>query len=234
MITIQTRSGRVVAKIEVGPSSGRSVSIDSALGRTVLEVLRAVPLELMSVRVQYPTVSPLWVVLNSFHLTDHKMNLEQFINDEVVPKSVVKTLFVAPLGAEIPDDGMLEYSSVEKVYDLSATPDRNVVLFSPAALPVLKCITENSVLFGLELRVLSGLPKTEYTSDFDSIVWNLERVAYSPLLNELRVQSDIEKQLESQSVFQHDDERKSFTRSNGSVKELRDVVSLEIPSSGDE
>lgn len=131
---------------------------------------------------------------------------------------VSKTLFVAPSPDELPDDGVLEYVTVETIFDLKTVPDRSVVLVREEQLEMIRCIAENSTVFDLKFATLTGLPGANYSVSFDEATWAFDKVAYAPFISELRVAGEIESQLEAQNRTVHDVEREKYTRKTGEVK----------------
>ena len=130
----------------------------------------------------------------------------------------VKTLFVAPSPETVPDDGVLGYVVMESIYDLGTVEPGSVVLVRPPLQPILKIVAENPLAFDRRLIVLSGLPGAEYTSSFDGATWNCDRVSYAALLadlNDARLRAEVEAAALETRVEQ---ERKGYTRANGSVK----------------
>lgn len=130
----------------------------------------------------------------------------------------VKTLFVAPSPETVPDDGLLGYVVMESIYDLGTVEPGSVVLVRPPLQPILKIVAENPLAFERRLVVLSGLPDAEYTSSFDGATWNCDRVSYAALLADLsdaRLRAEVEAAALETRVEQ---ERKGYTRANGSVK----------------
>lgn len=148
-------------------------------------------------------------------LADHEVSLAE---QQKEPR-VGKMLFVAPASDKSPDDGVLTYSTIESVFDVAAVPDRSVVIFRADQIAMLKCFCENEGLFGLEMRVLTGLPETDYTADFDNATWSLDRVSYLPFLSELRLASEMESQLSAINETAYDREKAGYTRKTGLVKE---------------
>lgn len=159
------------------------------------------------------------------------MNLEDIVEaydrkhgQKIGVDEVHKTLFVCPAGDELPSDGVLNYVTIETVFDLANVPDRSVVVIRPDQLGILKCVAENTTVFKLDVRVLTGLPGAAYGTEFEAATWAFEKVAYAPFISELRVASEIESQLAAQSQSQHDAEKERYSRKDGSVKEHRDFT----------
>lgn len=148
--------------------------------------------------------------------------------------SQLRKILVAPAGLTLPDDGILSYVEIANVFDLRDIADNVVVLFRPDSYPVLKLLCENSQLLGFEVAALVGLPATEYTADFESVVWALDKVAYAPFISELRLSIDMQSRIQAESASVYDTERKQITRSNGTVKpHLADVASTSDSSLDD-
>lgn len=149
-------------------------------------------------------------------LSDHD---EQASAEAGREPKVEKMIFVAPISDTSPDDGVLSYSTVENLFDLDKVPERSVVRFRPDQMEMLKCVCDNATLFGMELRAMTGIPETDYSSDFDSVTWSLDRVAYLPFLSELRLAAEMDDQMKAIDETAHDRERASYVRKSGKIKE---------------
>jgi len=141
--------------------------------------------------------------------------------DQPTPKSDRKYLFVAPAPDRLPDDGMLTYIEIVGIYDVRDVPERAVLLFSRESFAVLKLLAENQIVFGVELHQLVGLPEADYSLDFDQVTWNLEKVSYAPLVSEISLAMEAQRQVEAASQTMHDIERQQYTRQDGSVREQK-------------
>lgn len=146
-------------------------------------------------------------------------------NDEV--KVPTKVLYVGPMPDTLPDDGVLTYQQVGSVYDFKSVSDRVVCLFDETALPVLKCAVEYPELFGVELITMLGVPKAEYGPKFDEIVWKLDRVAYAAFVSELALAMESRANVDAANATQHDRERATYVRNNGTVKQHNSLVLAE-------
>lgn len=191
--------------------------------RPLLASLKLLPRDLFHVDAIYPQIDPSDVV--PFNTRRSVMDIESVVarkqeRKEAAKEREVKKLFVAPATPLLPDDGVLKYVTVESVYDVNNVPDRSVMLFSIDALPVLACVSENPGLFDVELVVLSGLPEAEYSAEFDKAVWQLERVAYAPLINDIRVAAESEANLQATQATRHDHEIRKTTKASGDVKDF--------------
>ena len=129
-----------------------------------------------------------------------------------------KSLLIAPMTNEIPNDGILNYVTIASVYDIKHLPAHSVVMVGQADDPAYRVIIENQRVFGVALRVLTGVPGADYSTDFDQLIWSLERVAYAPLVSEIALAREVDAQAKSNNATQHDRERAQFTRADGSVK----------------
>lgn len=133
-------------------------------------------------------------------------------------KKGLKSLLVAPAADTLPNDGFLNYVTVASVYDFGKIEDGAAVLVSIEQLGLLKLICANTELFELTIRVLTGVPGADYGIGFDQVVWNLESVAYAPLLSELALDAEIAKQKAETESSVYDKEMRRVTRSDGTVK----------------
>lgn len=174
------------------------------------------------IELKYPFVSDEWI---KPHFRGIHMDLQREVlkrEGAVADEQDAKEFFVAPVTEQLPDDGVLEYATIESIYDISSVADRSVVQFSHSQIPLLKLICENTAILGLRPTVLSGLPGAEYTAAFDSATWSAERVAYSPLISELTLAAEVRDQLSASQLTTHDKEKMNYTRKNGTVKAQTD------------
>lgn len=191
-------------------------------GASLLKALRGLPREHFHVDVMYPTFSTHVHPFNQ----EPKMDIAAFVpSQEPETKEDVKVCFVAPLPEEVPDDGVLSYRTIETIYDVASVEDRQVMLFHPLAHNVLKCLAENTATFKLRLVVLSGLPGSLYSAEFEKNTWNLERASYPTLINDIKHAAMLQDTRAAQNMSQHDRERAQYTRSDGSVKAFKNVES---------
>lgn len=219
-IRILNEDMRMVATYEVLFRRGWICPIvEDTSPRSLIDWLRNAPSEYVVVHAVYPQVSQEVVHFNR----RDEMDLTKYVEDmesKGQPAEDVKTLFVGPSTGELPDDGVLSYVTAESLYDLKDVPNRSVVLFHPSKYAHLALAAENTKLLGLRLLALSGIPGMEYTADYDRVTWNLERVAYHTLVNDIRVASEVEEALAAQNMSVHDREKAQFSRHDGSVKDM--------------
>jgi len=143
------------------------------------------------------------------------------VEGEDANKGVNKELFIYPATDELPNDGLLTFQTVETVYDLKGVPDRAAIAIRTEQVAMISLVAANNNVFGVTLRVLTGVPGAEYTIDFESAVYALEKVAYAPLVSELSLAADIAAQLRASERTVNDLEREKFVRSTGLPKEHR-------------
>lgn len=144
-----------------------------------------------------------------------------------------KSILVCPSTPELPDDGMLNFVRIANVFDIKDVPTQSVVQFDHMQLDMLKLVCDNAAVLNLDVRLLVGVPNSEYTADFDAATWQLERVAYAPFLTDLRLAKELGEQLAEESATAYDIERKAIERSDGSVK-VHDAEMRKTPSSDDD
>lgn len=216
-------NGNALAEVRFG---GEDHCIDSRTGpaaRKLFEILKSIPRRYLHVDIRYfrigydkfvPLTKEIGNNMDIQSALDYSEEQNKASNQDKEPKIV----FVAPRTENVPDDGVLFYSTVESIYDFGKVDERSVVLVSSDQLPLLKCVCDNTSLFGLELRVITGLPQSDYTSGFEEATWNLERVAYVPFISELKLASEVETQLNAEKSTAYDRERSVYTRKDGSVK----------------
>lgn len=142
-------------------------------------------------------------------------------------KEPAKVLYVGPMPAVLPDDGILTYQQVGSVHDFKSVPDRAVCLFDEAAFRILKCVVEYADIFDVELITMLGVPKAEYGPKFDEIVWKLDRVGYAAFVSELALAMESRANVDAANATQHDRERATYVRNNGTVKQHSSLVLAE-------
>lgn len=238
----RNKQGRIIAQIRLGEGTDLHPENRITCNSEVFRALRFLPRQFVKVDVQYfgigdETFKPLNTPRR--RTMDIQAALADIEEHEAANKPVVAQdavmLFVGPASDKSPDDGILVYSTVETVFDIAKVPERSVVLFRPEQTGLLKCLCENEALFGLELRVLTGLPEVDYSPDFDNATWALEKVAYLPFLSELRLAAELDDQLKAQNSTVYDREKASYTRKTGSVKEHTDFEVMRahpVPAEG--
>lgn len=130
----------------------------------------------------------------------------------------MRTLYIAPNPPELPDDGLLNYVVFSSLQDFWSIEDRSVCLVDMTNPDLLKVLVNFKSLLEVNLVVMLGIPKVEYSVLFDDAVWELERVSYSTFISELALALEARNNTEAINATEHDKERKSYVRTNGSVK----------------
>lgn len=162
------------------------------------------------------------------------MNIEEAVLAQEAERNLkedkddLKVLFVAPNPDVLPNDGVLIYNVLTKVYDFEKSfPQYSVVLVPDDGIEILKVVIANQDIFGVRLRVLRGLPQADYTVAFDQAVWSLDQASYGPLASEIMLEVEMQEISKSSNMSRHDTERAQFTRSDGVV---RDQKNFEVVS----
>lgn len=224
------RQGTIVAEYRLSCEARFDLEVDGMAPRDFLEWLRAAPREYVDVTVRYPLVNRDNIILFN-QKGVRNMDIDKYLASKklevsakerpLVEQGHVKHLFLCPDTDRLPDDGFLQFVRAEKIFDLDKIPERSVVVIATSLLPALKTVAANPLLFDLQLSVLTGVPLVEYTSDFDSAVWNLEKRSYIDFISTLSVHADADAQLVRSKATQFDKEQAKITRDNGEVKELK-------------
>lgn len=136
----------------------------------------------------------------------------------------LKILFVAPAPREMPEDGVLHYEVLTDVYDFDRIEARSCVLIADDVLDVAELVAKHPVLFGVRMVRLDGIPGANYSVEFESSVWNTDRVAYNALISEINMVKEAEEAASINSASVHDLEKKQYTRANGTVKDNTNFV----------
>lgn len=138
--------------------------------------------------------------------------------------SKLPSLFIAPLGSEVPDDGILDYVTVDAAIDLlSASSDgkTTVVLVREDQKELIRVICENDHVLGINVFAMYGVPGSTYSPWFDEVTFAKERVSYSPFVSELRIISDVATLVEAnRDKSTLEKEQKTYTKKSGLVKSV--------------
>jgi len=192
-----------------------------------------------NVLVRYPKLSNSWM---KFTTKGNHMDIEkQFkLADIKAGKKVdkdqkpTKAVYVAPKTRELPDDGILDYKVVSTVYDIGTLETGDVVQFDGETPDLMKCVLENTKLFGITPYYLAGLPGADYTPEFDAATWSLSRISYSSALEELSTEYKAAAAERARTATVHDVERSGYVRANGNVKEqTKFVIAEPVAAAGD-
>lgn len=216
-ITIYNDSNEIVAqfRIETGALFERSW-VPARNSERVLHMLRNIPREVLRVDACYPKIS------STFHrLNGYKMDIEAHIPEAKKPvEQPEKTIYFAPSPAELPNDGVLSYITVESAQDVINALDRCVVLLREEQLVYAQMIRDYGAAFSIAAKTITGLPAVSYSAAFEEAVYSFEKVAYAPFITELASEIEMAKDLEAQKRTAYDVEKAAFTRANGTVKKF--------------
>jgi len=223
MLIVSNSTQEVIAKMRIKPGFLLSRTLVATSGEIgpIFRALRDIPQHLFEVEINYPKVNHVFHLFNKGNFMDIENIVENYEarNKRMKVIEPSKTLFVAPAPDEVPNDGVLAYTTIESIFDIRDVPDRTVMLMRPDQLGILQCISENTPVFDVQLATLTGLPGASYTVTFDEATWAFDKVAYAPFISELRVAGEIEEQLAAQKRTIHDEEKAKYTRKTGEVKE---------------
>ena len=142
-----------------------------------------------------------------------------------VNKAKLPVLLVAPLGTAVPDDGVLDYQTIDTAAELLAMAGRagTVVLCRDDQVALLSVICQNAAVFGVQVKSIHGIPNTTYSPAYDEATFGCERIAYSPLISEINVAIDVaEIQEQNRAKSQIEKEEGTYVRKTGDVKRLKD------------
>lgn len=245
---IRSAEGRIIAEIRFTEGVEGTGSGLLGVSSNLFRALRFLPRNLVKIDVNYPSLN----AKEFFPLNEYRrrsMDIAAALadmsetNDAADTSKTAKSaddskkLFVAPNPSTSPEDGVLDYSTIESVFDIERIADRVVVLFREDQIELLKCLCDNQVIFNVELTVLGGVPQVDYSADFENATWALKKVAYVPFISELRLAADLQAQLEAQNATAYDREKAGYTRKTGLVKEHKDfelLGSKVVPEGGDD
>lgn len=102
------------------------------------------------------------------------------------------TIFVAPLGTSLPEDGMLSYVTVDKFVDVLSHPAGTVVLFRKDQERLLSVLCVDADVFERDVHAVYGVPGVEYERWFEEATFSKPRISYAPLISEIRTSNEIE------------------------------------------
>lgn len=154
---------------------------------------------------------------------------------EAGKKEPLPVLFVAPLGTEVPSDGLLTYVTFNTFAELLGAPEGAVVLFREDQKNKLTTLCADAAVFERDVRAMYGLPATEYKAWFDEATFQTEKVSYAPLVSEIRIADEVEatKEATRKQGSTYQQERKRTERSDGSVR-YHDSIGVYNPDEDDD
>lgn len=130
--------------------------------------------------------------------------------------------FLIPRRFLVADDNTLSVTTVHNAADVVGASSYNVLELSNDDLELVRCLVQFNRLFGKAFNVLTGFPNAEYSVEFESETYSLRKVSYEAIIGELIEAKRVEALLADERSTPYEKERQSFTRKNGTVKELRD------------
>lgn len=102
------------------------------------------------------------------------------------------TLFVAPLGNSLPDDGILAYKTIDRFSDIVGFSAGTVVLFREDQARLLSVLCTDADVFEFDVHAVYGLPGAEYGRWFEEACFSKPRVSYAPLISEIRISREVD------------------------------------------
>lgn len=97
-----------------------------------------------------------------------------------------KVFFVAPIGEKTPEDGVFNFVTIDDFPDVELVESRSVILFRRDQASMLKMLSSNQKQFAFTYLSLIGVPGGDYSPWFDDATLGLSRIAYEPLIAEVR------------------------------------------------
>lgn len=200
------------------------IRIGSDGARSLLSVCRIIPLRVARVYLLLDKLGTI-TLLNGTEQLGTKMDIFNQLHAHVDKAAEFPLMMIAPITTTIPEDGMLVYRTVEKLSDLLAPPKVNeVILVRDDQKDLLTCLCEYPSLFSVDVIMVTGMPATTYSPEFESVMWDKPKVAYHSVVNDLiemqRRVDDTADDVRSNSVY--GTEQKSFVRKTGNIKVFTD------------
>lgn len=157
----------------------------------------------------------------SLNEKENSMNVFDQMHRAVDVRQVKPILMIMPTTEKVTEDGLLEFVTIERLTDLTQTFKANtVVMFRPDQKRLLELLCAYSDVFAVDPVVLSGVPAATYSADFESVTWDLPRMAYHSVVNDLleagRRASDAAEDVKHSSIYAT--EVAAVTRKSGDVK----------------
>lgn len=195
-----------------------------ANARTVMEMFKKVPSEIAVVLAYYPKLKHSVLLNADLFSKDKDMDLSHiYANRDEAKASALPIRMVAPLPGIMPDDSVVKFVTIESIKDVLDADERAVLLFGPDQQELLQCVVDHPALFDFNPMVLSGVPTADYSAQWESATYSLERVAFASLVNDLVERGRVASALADQNTTPYEKEKKQYTRKDGGVKELKDV-----------
>jgi hypothetical protein len=196
---------------------------DRMVARLYFDAYRALPSEHFEVKAFYPAINQTAILNYGNSKGTTPMDLSHIYAERQISQVSTNRRLVAPEPNVIPVDGSVSFIVVETIRDIIDAPKSAILLFPSDKFELLQCIVDYADQFDFVPYVLSGLPSADYDQQFESRTFTLERVSYTSLVNELLETARIQKSLAASQETVFEKEKKQYTRSSGSVKELSNV-----------
>lgn len=158
----------------------------------------------------------------------HAMDYDKLIQEPIKPVTSLDDLnlpkvFCLPWDADgnPPNDDVFTYVRVTDLYGFRDVKAGEVVLIAgrdAAAREALELAGHHPALFGVDLSVLAGFPDIEYPDWFHAATVPLDRVAYRPLVADLRANAEREQRADAESKSVTLKRLEGITRADGTVK----------------
>lgn len=149
-------------------------------------------------------------------------------------KPALPVLFVAPLGDQVPDDGVFNYTTINDLSDVGSVPERSVILFREDQGAHLAVLVEHDEFFGRAIQTLFGVPGSHYSPWFEDATFASERIAYGAFVAELRAASEIAEQRAANERSGTKVESDRYTTASGKVRYSSDIEIVEDNGNVDE
>lgn len=149
-------------------------------------------------------------------------------------KPALPVLFVAPLGDQVPDDGVFAYTTVNDLSDIGKVTERSVILFREDQNAHLAALVKNAELFGRAVQTLYGVPGSQYSAWFEDASFSSERIAYGAFVAELRAASEIAEQKAAAERSGTKVESDRYTTATGRVRFAESIGTAKDDSDVDE
>jgi hypothetical protein len=199
--------------------------------KSLLGMLRAIPSSDACVIIHTESINTFGILNDQPKFGVFNMDIFNSLHSHIDKEAQFPLLMIAPIANDIREDGMMVYRTVEKLSDLLDPPKPNeVVLFREDQHDILECLCAYPALFGVDIVVVSGIPGTTYTPEFESKTWDKARLAYHSVVNDLievqRRIDDSAAEVKASSVY--GGEQSKFVRKTGNIKEFNDFEQEEV------
>lgn len=152
-----------------------------------------------------------------------KTDISYYVDDVMGSAGMPKkpdfpVIFVGPLGTEVPQDEIFEYTTISDLSEIGSVKERSVVLFREDQAEMLKVFSDHCELFGRTAQPLFGIPGTQYGVWFDDATFSRERASYGTFVSELRAAAEIAAQVAAASRSETDVESDRYRKADGRVR----------------